>query len=64
LLLRALGYGEGASGDPGDDWVAVMTALRRSGLALEHRLLADPRGDVMAARSILLERLGRMAGGQ
>ena len=61
LMLRELGYG-GRGGDPGDDWPALLAELRRSGQALESRLLADRRGDVMAARSILLERLARIAG--
>jgi DNA repair protein RecO (recombination protein O) len=61
LMLRELGYG-GRGGDPGDDWPALLAELRRSGQALDSRLLADRRGDVMAARSILLERLARIAG--
>ncbi|MCA1661031.1 MAG: recombination protein O N-terminal domain-containing protein [Novosphingobium sp.] len=60
-VLRELGYG-GRGGDPGDDWPAILAALRRQGDTLETRLLADRRGDVMAARSILLERLLRIAG--
>ena len=61
LLLRELGYG-GRGGDPGEDWATLREALRRSGAALDSRVLADRRGDVMAARSILLERLDRIAG--
>jgi DNA repair protein RecO (recombination protein O) len=61
LLLRELGYG-GSGGDPGEDWAAILATLRRQGETLEARLLADRRGDVMAARSILLERLQRIAG--
>ena len=66
LLLRELGYG-GRSGDPGDDWPTILDRLHRLGEALETRLLADRgvagrRGDVMAARSILIERLKRIAG--
>ena len=66
LLLRELGYG-GSSRDPGDDWPAIHDRLQRLGEALESRLLADRglagrRGDVMAARSILIERLKRIAG--
>ena len=61
LVLRELGYG-GRGGDPGEDWGAILAALGRLGEALETRLLADRRGDVMAARSILLERLQRIAG--
>ena len=61
LLLRELGYG-GRGGDPGDDWATILATLRRLGETLEARLLVDRRGDVMAARSILLERLQRIAG--
>lgn len=61
LLLRELGYG-GRAGDPGDDWSAILASLHRLGIALDTRLLADRRGDVMAARSILIERLKRIAG--
>lgn len=71
LLLRELGYGgrvlAGGGGDPGDDWGAILDRLRRLGELLETRLLSDRGlagrgGDVMAARSILLERLKRIAG--
>jgi len=61
LVLRELGYG-GRGGDPGEAWDAILAALWASGDALESRLLADRRADVMAARSILLERLQRIAG--
>ena len=66
LLLRELGYG-GSGRDPGDDWPAILDRLARLGQALESRLLADRglagrRGDVMAARAILIERLRRIAG--
>lgn len=61
LILRDLGYG-GRGGDPGEEWLAILAALRRQGETLESRLLADRRGDVMGARSILLERLQRIAG--
>ena len=75
LLLRELGYGgrvlAGGGGDPGDDWDAILDRLQRLGVLLETRLfgggspgagLAGRRGDVMAARSILIERLKRIAG--
>jgi DNA repair protein RecO (recombination protein O) len=66
LILRELGFG-GRGGDPGEEWSAIFTALRGSGESLETRLLADRglagrRGDVMASRSILIERLQRIAG--
>ena len=76
LLLRELGYGgrvlAGGGGDPGDDWEAILDRLQRMGELLESRLFGDGhsrcsgvagRGrDVMAARSILVERLKRIAG--
>ena len=75
LLLRELGYGgrvlAGGGGDPGDDWGAILDRLQRLGVLLETRLfgggspgagLAGRGGDVMAARSILVERLKRIAG--
>ncbi|HUQ13632.1 MAG TPA: recombination protein O N-terminal domain-containing protein [Novosphingobium sp.] len=61
LLLRELGYG-GANDADDDDWAALLARLRRQGRALDERLLADRRGDVMAARSILIERLERISG--
>jgi DNA repair protein RecO (recombination protein O) len=66
LLLRELGYG-GSGGDPGDDWATILDRLQHLGEALETRLLAERgvagrRGDVMAARAILIERLKRIAG--
>ena len=71
LLLRELGYGgrvlAGGGGDPGDDWDAILDRLNRMGELLETRLfqergVAGRGGDVMAARSILVERLKRIAG--
>ena len=75
LLLRELGYGgralAGGGGDPGDEWDAILDRLQRLGFLLETRLfgggspgagLAGRGGDVMAARSILIERLKRIAG--
>ena len=71
LLLRELGYGgrvlAGGGGDPGDEWEAILDRLARLGMLLETRLFQDRgvagRGrDVMAARSILVERLKRIAG--
>ncbi|QGN55928.1 DNA repair protein RecO [Novosphingobium sp. Gsoil 351] len=71
LLLRELGYGgralAGGGGDPGDDWEAILDRLQLLGNLLETRLfeergLAGRGGDVMAARSILIDRLKRIAG--
>ena len=58
LLLRELGYGGGERllGDFAD----TLEALDRLAAHLDHYLLADRRGDVMAARSRLRELLGRI----
>lgn len=58
LLLRELGYG----GDerPEGDVAAILAAMDRLAVSLDHYLLADRRGDVMAARARLRELLGRM----
>jgi DNA repair protein RecO (recombination protein O) len=58
LLLRELGYGGGER--PEGDLVAVLAAMDRLAGPLDHYLLADRRGDVMAARSRLRDLLGRM----
>lgn len=60
LLLRELGYG-GASPEPDGDWAAVMERFDRLGRQIERYLLADRRGDVMAARDRLRARLARIA---
>ena len=59
LLLRELGYGGDAARALGDfeDNLAEMDRLAGP---LDHYLLADRRGDVMAARSRLRDLLGRM----
>jgi DNA repair protein RecO (recombination protein O) len=58
LLLRELGFG----GDrpQADDLREVLAAMDRIAAPLDHYLLADRRGDVMAARARLRELLGRM----
>ncbi|KLE35903.1 DNA repair protein RecO [Aurantiacibacter luteus] len=60
LLLRELGYG-GATGRPQGDLPQVLEAMDALGPPLEHYLLADRRGDVMAARARLRGLLGRIA---
>ncbi|MDE2619180.1 MAG: recombination protein O N-terminal domain-containing protein [Sphingomonadales bacterium] len=62
LVLRELGYGGGPRELPGRDDVAANLALfdRLAGL-LARYALAESRGDVMAARTVLRERLGRIA---
>ncbi len=59
LLLRELGYG-GMKPEAGD-LPETIAALRKLGPALERYLLAERRGDAMAARTRLIERLARMA---
>lgn len=63
LLLRELGYG-GANGRwgarPDGDLAQVIAAMDELAGPLDHYLLADRRGDVMAARQRLRELLGRM----
>ncbi|GGD55161.1 DNA recombination protein RecO [Erythrobacter arachoides] len=60
LLLRELGYG-GAGGRPQGDLLQVLEAMDALGPPLDHYLLADRRGDVMAARIRLRDLLGRIA---
>lgn len=63
LLLRELGYGarEIVGGErPQGDLPEILGAMDRLAPALDHYLLADRRGDVMAARSRLRELLERM----
>lgn len=59
LALRELGYGGGGRPKSGElsDALFAMDALSAP---LTRYLLADRRGDVMAARAILRDRLGRM----
>jgi DNA repair protein RecO (recombination protein O) len=59
LLLRELGYG-GEAPEAAEDFAATLAALDRLAPLLQRYLLADRRGDVMAARSRLRELLGRM----
>jgi DNA repair protein RecO (recombination protein O) len=59
LLLRELGYG-GEAPAIAEDFPATLAALDRLAPLLQRYLLADRRGDVMAARSRLRELLGRM----
>jgi DNA repair protein RecO (recombination protein O) len=59
LLLRELGYGGGRP--VGEDLPEILAAMDNLAGLLDHYLLADRRGDVMAARARLRELLGRMA---
>jgi DNA repair protein RecO (recombination protein O) len=60
MLLRELGYGGGRPDNAGD-FPAQMDALAALEPLLAHYLLAGRKGDVMAARTQLTERLARMA---
>jgi len=59
LVLRELGYGGNGRPD-GTELADALAALDRLAGPLERYLLADRRGDVMAARALLRDRLGRM----
>ena len=59
LLLRELGYG-GAPPPAEAGLEPLLEIFAAHGPLLERYLLADRRGDVMAARTMLHERLGRM----
>ena len=60
LLLRELGYGGGER--PAGNFADTIAAMDRLGGALDHYLLADRRGDVMAARARLRALLAKIAG--
>jgi DNA repair protein RecO (recombination protein O) len=60
LVLRELGYGAGAL-PARDDLGSLLDAFARLAQPLQRYLLADRRGDVMAARAQLGARLQRMA---
>lgn len=60
LLLRELGYGGGERPDS-TDFTAVMAAFEALAQPIEHYLLADRKGDVMAARTLLGARLARIS---
>ncbi len=62
LLLRELGYGDHRAQDDRGDWPNQLAAFDRMGKALARYPLADRRGDVMASRALLRERLGRIQG--
>jgi DNA repair protein RecO (recombination protein O) len=59
LLLRELGYGGDAARTVGD-FAANLVEMDRLAGPLDHYLLADRRGDVMAARARLRDLLGRI----
>ncbi len=60
LLLRELGYGGNAP--TLGDFEESLAAMDRLARPLDHYLLADRRGDVMAARARLRELLAKISG--
>lgn len=60
LLLRELGYGQAAERPDPADWEATLLTFDRVGKSLARYPLAERRGDVMAARAMLRERLARI----
>ncbi len=60
LLLRELGYGRGPVLPAADDFAENLALFDRLGPALARYALAHRRTDVMAARAILRERLGKI----
>jgi len=61
LMLRELGYG-GEAPPPSPELDGTLASLAGLAASIEHYLLADRRGDVMAARARLMELLERMDG--
>lgn len=62
LLLRELGYGTPVPRPEPGDWAGMLAAFDKLARDLERYPLAHQRTDVMAARAMLRERLGRIAG--
>lgn len=62
LLMRELGFGAPVRRPESDDWPAMLGTFDRLGRHLERYPLADRRGDVMAARTLLRDRLARIEG--
>ncbi|MFN3551594.1 MAG: DNA repair protein RecO [Novosphingobium meiothermophilum] len=63
LLLREVGYGAADAPPPEEGWTDLLERLDRQGRTIANRLLADRTGDVMGARTILLDRLRRIGSG-
>lgn len=60
LVLRELGYGTRIRRPADDDWAALLDTFDAIGRELARYPLADRRRDVMAARTLLRERLARI----
>lgn len=63
LLMRELGYGAPVERPRDEEWSAVLRTFDRLGRHLERYALAERRGDVMAARSMLRDKLARIESG-
>ena len=63
LLLRELGYGVPVRRPEEEDWDTILRTFDLIGKQLARYPLADRRGDVMAARTLLRERLARIVNG-
>ena len=63
LLMGELGYGVPVRRPEDTDWDEVLRAFDLIGKQLARYPLADRRGDVMAARAMLRERLARIGNG-
>ena len=61
LLLRELGYGVPAFLPDPDDFIAILDNLDRLGPQIARHALADHHVDVMGARAVLRDRLGKIA---
>lgn len=60
LVLRELGYGSEAQRPDSEDWPTLLAAFDRVGARLLRYPLAERRGDVMASRAMLRQRLERI----
>ena len=60
LMLRELGYGGDLPEQADEDMPALLARFDALGLRISRYLLAERRGDVMAARAMLRERLAKM----
>jgi len=60
LLMRELGYGAPVQRPQDEDWPTLLQTFDRLGRQIERYALAERHRDVMAARSMLRERLARI----
>lgn len=62
LVLRELGYGDPVSWSADAEWTDILAAFDRLGAHLGRWVLAERRGNAMAARERLRSRLARISG--